>query len=93
MQQTLRNVDASRSTTYEQIIAHMYREERAAQRKALRLNREKDRRSDWLEGCEAVPVPRDEMSADIRGDHASEEMQESLKAETEFHIQTFQVHR
>ena len=42
-----------------------------------------------LEGCEAVSVPRDEMSADIRGDHASEEMHESLKAETEFHIQTF----
>ena len=74
---------------HEQITAHMHREERAAQEKASRLGRKKDRQSDWLKGCEAVSAPRDGMSADIRGDHTSKEIQESLKAETEFHIQTF----
>ena len=82
---------------HEQITAHMLREERAARERASLLGREADRRSNWLEGSsrvlqqrlQAVSAPRDEMSADTRSEYTSKEIQESLKAETEFHIQTF----
>ena len=82
---------------HEHITAHMRREERAARERASQLGREADRQSDWLDGSsrvlqqrqQAVSAPRDGMSPDTRGDHTSKEIQESLKAETEFHIQTF----
>jgi hypothetical protein len=82
---------------HEHITAHMHREERAAQEKASQLGREVDRPSDWSDGSsrvsqqrqQAVSAPRDGMSPDTRGDHTSKEIQEALKAETEFHIQTF----
>jgi hypothetical protein len=84
---------------HEQIAAHMYRSEKAAERKAAQLEgkgytpRRGDERSAWLIGHEAVFRARDHMSELELSSHpdlgVSVAMEGSLKAETEFQSQMF----
>ena len=85
---------------HEQIAAHMYRSEKAAERKAAQLKgegykpRRGDERSAWLTGHEAVFTARDHMNElELSSHHTlgvSITVQESLKAETGFHAQMFE---
>ena len=74
---------------HEQIAAQMYRKDKAAQKKASRY-KSTHKRSACLIGYEAVSESRDQMDVADGADHISSAMQESLKAETEFHAQMFE---
>ena len=85
---------------HEQIAAHVYKSKKAAERKTAQLTGEgrKSRRGDeqsaWSTGHEAVLATREHMNElELSSHHTlgvSSVVQESLKAETEFHARMFE---